>query len=368
MFANGFKLSSHSVATFVDIAHAVVDRDISVGREQRQQQQLLRRYQGATRKASRVWRCVGHPPPRFLWSMDRPSSEQMRQRSRELSAALAQTSRELRAAEREQARERSRQARFWQLSGQLLHTVLIVYFLAGCSADPAVTYLRSCGRQRHWPNKSDDELKNMVEDAFLRVDADELAALTDEDDPGDADAMTAALKVVAEWRVFLWASHLNREQGLAPSTEAVLQRYEELRERMPDAARVAYLGTVADARARMWATTYRRRWGGRYGGMRVREAVPLPELENKVVPQIWDLGWIWDQFRDHFWSQFWDRFLVPIFGTALTNSFLAVPKMGTKSWSQNWDQKADPKLGPQNSPGGGGLAMVELFAPGSSQR
>ena len=44
-------------------------------------------------------------------------------------------------------------------------------------------------------------------------------------------------------------------------------------------------------------------------------------------------------FGVSFWSQFWVRFLVPIFGTALTNFLLAVPKMGTKKWTQNWDRE-----------------------------
>ena len=218
--------------------------------------------------------------------MDRPSAEEMRQRSRELSAALTQTNREFKAAQRQQERDRSRQARFWQLPVEVLRPVLIAYFLAGCVADPAVKYLGGCGRRRHWPDKSEEELKRIIEDAFLRVDAAELAALTDECNPADEGAMKAALKMVSEWRLAAWARNLNEEHALAPSTEAVLQRYEDLRERMPDAARVPYRGTVADASARMWATKFRRRWKGRFGGMRVREEVPVLELRTKAGPQI----------------------------------------------------------------------------------
>ena len=249
--------------------------------------------------------------------MGRPSAEDMRQRSRALSAALAQTNRELKAAQRQQERGRSRQARFWNLPADVLRTVLIAYFLAGCVADPAVKYLCNCGRRRHWPDKTEEELKRMVEEAFLRVDLAELASLTDEHTPADEGAMTAALKMVSEWRVAAWARNLNEEHGLAPSTEIVLQRYEELRERMPDAVRVPYRGTVADARARMRATAFRRRWKGRYGSMRVREAVPVAEMRTKVVAQNSPPNGFFFEVRARFSVPNLGPFSVPIFGTAL---------------------------------------------------
>ena len=127
--------------------------------------------------------------------------------------------------------------------------------------------------------------------------------------------MKAALKMVSEWRLVVWARNLNEQHALAPSTEAVLQRYEDLRERMPDAVRVPYRGTVAEASARMWATKFRRRWKGRFGGMRVREEVPVAELKtkagSKMGPRESHSEHFFGGFGACFWFPVWVFFSVP---------------------------------------------------------
>ena len=179
---------------------------------------------------------------------------------------------------------RKGQNRAWQLSTLFLRTVLIIYAVAGYIAEPAVEFMSLGGRQSHWLDKSDEELEEMLGRFFLQHDLSELALLIDTEDPSDPAAMKAAMVCVEEWRLAAWAERLNSEIGVAPSTESVLQRWEERRAGIPEAVRPRSLGTSAVSRARVWAGSWRQRWGGRHGRIQLREAISLEELREKVSP------------------------------------------------------------------------------------
>lgn len=203
-------------------------------------------------------------------------------RKRELDAAIADASAELKRAKR-QARDKAKsEARAWQLSDCLRHSVLIVYALADYSALPAARFLSAAGRKRHWPEKSVEEMGTMVEDMFLQVDEVELADLTDVHNPADAQAMASAMPYVEEWRLMSWTTMLNREKGVAPSLAAILTQAERQRLQLPEAVRPGSHGTNIEVRARVWAGAWRRRWGGRHGGLSFREDVPLDQMRAKA--------------------------------------------------------------------------------------
>ena len=211
------------------------------------------------------------------------SPEDISKRKQEIAAALAQTNRELKAAQRQQKSRGEAAARAWKLPTLLAHALLIIYQLADSAA--AVKYLVNYSRKRHWPQKPEDEVKSMVEDVFLEADVGFLASLADMENPADAEAMRLALPYIEQRRLVVWATGLNEQHGLAPSTEAVLQRLEQSRARIPERARPPYQGIVADNRGRKWAQQFRRRWGARHGSMKVRDVVPLPELRDKAGSQ-----------------------------------------------------------------------------------
>ena len=94
----------------------------------------------------------------------------------------------------------------------LLYCSLIIYALAGYVAEPAANFLKNSGRQRHCPDKSEEELERMVEDAFLQVCVEELARLTDFADPSDAAAMKKAASVVEQRRLTVWARDTMRRE------------------------------------------------------------------------------------------------------------------------------------------------------------
>jgi len=213
--------------------------------------------------------------------MDGNSPGELKKRKRELNAALAETNRELRVTRRRVKNEQRKEETHWQLSTFLVHTLLIIGQLADTPA--AVKYLINFGRQRHWPEKSEEELSQTIVDLFLEVDAEELASLSDKEDPQDADAMKEALPYIEEWHLKEWVTGLNEQHGLAPSARAVLQRLDERRARVPEEVRPRYVGNVAESRARLFLHRWRRRWGGRHGKAPVRDLLPLPELRSKAA-------------------------------------------------------------------------------------
>ena len=203
-------------------------------------------------------------------------------RKRALDEALAANRAELKRARRG-ARDSTRAAaRMWQLSDSTRRIALIAYVLADYHVEPAVRFLVASGRERHWPGKLEEELATMVEDHFLEVGETELAAITDMEGPADGKAMKAALSYVEQWRLAEWATRLNTDKGVAPSTEALLQQLEVQRLALPELVRPDARGSVVEPRARVWASSFRRRWGGRYGRIRVREHVPLEEMMAKA--------------------------------------------------------------------------------------
>ena len=206
----------------------------------------------------------------------------LRCRLRNVNAALAARRAEIRRTTASEKGKQRRRADAWGLGSVVLQTALIVYATAGYVAEPAVVFLRNSGRKRHWPPMEDGELASLVEECFLQTDVATLTALTDPDKPSNAAAYSAATKYVEEWRLVTWTADLNRSQGVAPPTSAVLQRREEMVR--PDAGErdTALRLTAASASARVWAHRWRRRWGGRHARIRARDDVPTAELRDKA--------------------------------------------------------------------------------------
>ena len=146
----------------------------------------------------------------------------------------------------------------------------------------AVDFLAAAAQRRHWDPKPAAELRILVSDLFLAVDADQYAGLCDVDRPLDGDAMRDALTYWEEWSLTAWVKDANVRKGVAPSTDVILQRLEERRLRLPEAVRPPARGSVGEARSRMWASRGRRKGGGRYGAIRTRGDVSVQEMRDKA--------------------------------------------------------------------------------------
>ena len=204
--------------------------------------------------------------------------ELLRARRAELAEA-----RRLESIERERERRASlAQRRHWQISGAVLKVALIIYQLARASTEPVVVYLRAQARKRHWPEMEDADIAELAVWAFLRADDGVYIDLTDIDAPSDPAAMRTALDYVEQWRVARYALEHNLTRGAALSSGSLLHRFEEGRQQLPEALRPRHRGVGAQSKGRSFMSRFRKRWGGRYGALRVREQVPLPVLLSKA--------------------------------------------------------------------------------------
>ena len=224
-----------------------------------------------------------------------------------LDRSLAENKKELRR-EKQKARDQTRSARQkWQLTDWVKKVVMIIYMLAAFRAAPAIKFLELTARKRKWPEKSTEELQQLVEDLFLEVDMAWLAHASDLDEPEDPAAAKEAIKHVEEWRVFEHVLDLNLRLGLAPSTEQVLQKLEENRLRIPLPLQPVPRGATAEVKARMWARRWRRRWGARHGRLGLLDDISLAEKRDKaVLPYDSDsFGFrsLGPRIRDLFWFQ-----------------------------------------------------------------
>ena len=195
-------------------------------------------------------------------------------------AALAA---ELRTIKRHEHRLRSAQQRQWRLHGEALHVVLIVSVMAHGASEPLVPYVRGVGRRSQWPEKSDDEIGDLIVACFVAADVQDIVDLSDECAPSDPDAMRAALSILREWRVSLWTEAHNRQRGVAVPTSTVLAEFEKERLLMAAEVRPRPMGTSAEPAARKRAQRWRLKWGGRFAKIKAREVVPLPLLREKAA-------------------------------------------------------------------------------------
>ena len=91
---------------------------------------------------------------------------------------------------------------------------------------------------------------------------------------------SAASQMVEEWSLFTWCRRQRETCGATPSTDALLVELER-HGAMAGHPDPSGRGSVAEGRTRMWATRWRRRWGGRYGSLRDTDCIPLAELQQK---------------------------------------------------------------------------------------
>jgi hypothetical protein len=88
--------------------------------------------------------------------------DELRARKREASAELRALGVAKKKRRDNEARKRSTAARAWDVAGAMARVAVVIYTLARFVVEPAVLYLRQCGRRRHWPERSDPELAALL--------------------------------------------------------------------------------------------------------------------------------------------------------------------------------------------------------------
>ena len=127
-----------------------------------------------------------------------------RRRQGAIDAQLLALRGDIQCAQAKQRAKAKAQARSWILGVSLLRIVVLIYWLADGMVDPAVFYLRQRGRQHRWPDKDDEELADLVEQAFVNTADAEVLALADAEDPLDLAALREATRYGLQWRLRQW--------------------------------------------------------------------------------------------------------------------------------------------------------------------
>ena len=205
----------------------------------------------------------------------------MYSRKRAIEVELAQTRKQARYAQAKLARAKAAQAREWTLTAEVWEVAMTIYLLADYHTEPVVAYLKRIGRERHYKDKCDAEVANLVIDTFLSSTMDELLKLVDDEATRNAIVTSTAVSYVDQWLVAEWTLEQNRK-GVAPSTSAVLSKFEAIRLARPEALRLPTLGLSTSSASRKEVCRWRKRFGGRIGKIRPREGITLEELQFKV--------------------------------------------------------------------------------------
>ena len=227
------------------------------------------------------------------WRRER--AEELRTQASTAKEALAAARKKLKAAQRQQKDALKKMNTQWRLAPEseegetrslqalprFAKVALILFDLAG-HAGAAAAFLAREAARRKWAPRSEAEVRELVDKLFLRVDLAEYTDVCDMGASSDERAMRVAVRFWEEWSLVAWAKDANKRLGVAPSTEAVLDRAEQLRLRLPEGARPASKGSVAEAKARMWAQRWRDKWGAHYGRLRARDDMPVEEKRAKA--------------------------------------------------------------------------------------
>ena len=173
--------------------------------------------------------------------------------------------------------------RQWVLTEELRRIVLLMYVLSGYRVDAAVNFLSATGRQRHWPERREDELSKLVEQCFLDTSEGFIAHLCDEVSPLDEQAFRAAADRVVQWQVSVWTARQNHAVGVAPPTETCVAEFGRRLELLPEPVRPTIWAGAHTGTMRKRASRWRRRYGGRIGTVKARDELPRAALREKVL-------------------------------------------------------------------------------------
>jgi hypothetical protein len=197
--------------------------------------------------------------------------------------ALAATQRELSAARKRHARALAAET---SASPWRQRVALTIYVLSGHTTQAPAVFLEG-PRARRWPRgrrAADEVWRERIEDWFLAASADDINALGDPAAPGHCRALRRARLFHAEHALALFVIGRN-EDGCAPSTTALLKELRCIWGRQD--RRVGQGGTLPRSWQHrqafaVWASRWRKRWGGIVGVLRVRDHIPVEVRQEKA--------------------------------------------------------------------------------------
>ena len=165
---------------------------------------------------------------------------------------------------------------------------LRLYVLASHDAKVPIFFLKDKQVTRTAGNYailSDEALKLLLEDWFVLLPEDVLAAIHNPVLPQAKKLNDRAMTVLHEHRLRMWVLQQNILKGLAPTTSTMNIRFDAITSggaeyEMDDPAT---RGDVSASRNRMWSLRFRSRWGIHLGKVQSRDRMDTGDLTQKVL-------------------------------------------------------------------------------------
>ena len=167
-----------------------------------------------------------------------------------------------------------------------LQTALCISCIQNYNFDSGVAWLTSKER-RGAPVPSDatiDELKSLLEEAFLQLPQDELMSWVD---PATSSLPATVIKTALAYAqghcLASWVRDKNVSTGFVVRTERLIERYNDMNSSGPSANQfLADVRPVTHQNGRKWAQRWRQKHSAFVGSLRVREPVDADEIRQKV--------------------------------------------------------------------------------------
>ena len=177
-----------------------------------------------------------------------------------------------------------------KLSHWCLQTAMCIAIHFNYDFTHAVLWLQSKQRRGASLDADGDEatLLSDLEEFFLSCNVDVLATWTDpESSPLLSSSLKTAAAFVKKQQLANWVREQNMARGVSVNTNRLISHFNESLSEASCSGLVPEARELHNINGRQWASRWRRRFGSRYGFLRVEEPVSLEEKRGKAWRQIW---------------------------------------------------------------------------------
>ena len=207
----------------------------------------------------------------------------LKARREEVNSRLKAVSNEYRGRAKSLRRSMQRSAKDWQVPANVFSAAFVIFERCGWSLEPCEMFLEAFAKRKGWHEIEKVDFAFLLESAFLERDVNELVTLGEAHDAnGDDFVIRTANKYIREWPIVEWCRLQNLSHGVAPTTAELIRKANEV---APECSCVISSRTSTgrpSAKARAWASKFRKRWNGRIGRIKIESGMDASEKRAKA--------------------------------------------------------------------------------------
>ena len=207
----------------------------------------------------------------------------LKARREEVNSRLKAVSNEYQGRAKSLRRSMQRSAKDWQVPANVFSAAFVIFERCGWSLEPCEMFLEAFAKRKGWHEIEKVDFAFLLESAFLERDVNELVTLGEAHDAnGDDFVIRTANKYIREWPIVEWCRLQNLSHGVAPTTAELIRKANEV---APECSCVISSRTSTgrpSAKARAWASKFRKRWNGRIGRIKIESGMDASEKRAKA--------------------------------------------------------------------------------------